>query len=362
MIEKDHSNGIQGCVYTLKSVKKYFTRGSMEGIQKSFVTKERFPLVVEPKDKTLNGAGFLNLVLENRNEIQKELHKHGGILFRNFPVENEVDFEQFIHTLGFGKFIDYIGGDSPRTKVHGGVYTSTEAPPHFKIPLHNELSFVKNFPRHIYFYCQTPPQEGGQTTVADARKVYEAIDPKIRERFEKKRIKYLSCYYRKSALMDFINRMQKAHKTWLDVFETSDKADVEKKCRENEFDFKWNQNDWIQISQTRPSEYVHPGTQEKVWFNQSHLYDFSPKMLGFWKYLACKILYCRKHMRLHEVFYGDGSKIDRKDLYHILDVLEANTVYFPWQKGDVLVLDNVLAMHGRAAFKGKRRILTAMTG
>jgi alpha-ketoglutarate-dependent taurine dioxygenase len=67
-------------------------------------------------------------------------------------------------------------------------------------------------------------------------------------------------------------------------------------------------------------------------------------------------------MRLHEVFFADGSTIPLKDLYHILDVLDANTIYFPWKKGDVLVLDNILAMHGRAVFSGKRRILAAMTG
>ena len=62
------------------------------------------------------------------------------------------------------------------------------------------------------------------------------------------------------------------------------------------------------------------------------------------------------------MFFANGSPIPREDLYHVLDVLDANTVYFPWQKGDLLILDNVLAMHGRATFTGKRRILTAMTG
>jgi alpha-ketoglutarate-dependent taurine dioxygenase len=44
-----------------------------------------------------------------------------------------------------------------------------------------------------------------------------------------------------------------------------------------------------------------------------------------------------------------------------MDTLDANTVAFPWQRGDMLVLDNVLSMHGRATFSGSRRILAAMT-
>ncbi|MNP45413.1 Taurine catabolism dioxygenase TauD, TfdA family [compost metagenome] len=35
-------------------------------------------------------------------------------------------------------------------------------------------------------------------------------------------------------------------------------------------------------------------------------------------------------------------------------------VEFPWQRGDVVLLDNILALHARNAFTGPRRILTAM--
>jgi alpha-ketoglutarate-dependent taurine dioxygenase len=133
-------------------------------------------------------------------------------------------------------------------------------------------------------------------------------------------------------------------------------------CRENDFSFKWNRNNWLQISQTRPAVMAHPETQEKVWFNQVHLYDFNPKLMGIGRYIGAKLFYCQKHTKLHEVFFADHSEIPRSDIYHIMDVLDANTVSFPWQKGDLLVLDNVLAMHGRAPFTGKRRILTAMCG
>ena len=55
---------------------------------------------------------------------------------------------------------------------------------------------------------------------------------------------------------------------------------------------------------------------------------------------GAQILNFKDYMKLHRVIFGDKSPIPREDLYHILDVLDANTVAFPWQKGDVLVLDN----------------------
>jgi len=327
-----------------------------------FINDQQFPLVIEPTDKNESFEEFLSQIAHKKEKIQKELLTHGALLFRNFPVKNEKDFSAFIQQLGLGDFLDYIGGDSPRNKIIDGVYTSTEAPPSMKIPLHNELSFVKNYPKHIYFYCHIAPQEKGETIIADARKVYQSVDEKVRDRFVEKGVRYSSCYYYKSAFWNFVNKYQKSHKSWLTVFETEDKQEVEEKCRQNEFDFQWHSKDWLQISQERPAVIPHPTTNEMVWFNQVHLYDFNPKLLGWWKFLAAKLVYMKKHKRLHETFFADHSKISRQDLYHILDVLDKNTVYFPWQKGDILVLDNVLAMHGRAAFSGKRRVLTAMTG
>lgn len=335
---------------------------SMERIKTSLLKNSKLPLVIEPRNGHYSFGEFLR-ILESENEyFQSKLLEHGGLLFRNFPVNKVEDFAEVIKNLKTGSMIDYIGGDSPRTKIHEGVYTSTEAPPSIKIPLHNELSFVKNYPSHIYFYCETPPKERGETIIADAKKVFRDIDPKVRKRFIDNGLKYYSRYFYRSPLLETINRVQKGHRSWIEVFETRDKNEVERLCKSNDFSYKWNANDWLEVSQVRPAVLNHPITGETVWFNQAHLFDFNPRLLDWWRYLGTKILYFRKHMRLHEVYFADDSPIPLKDLYHILDVLDANTISFPWKKGDVLVLDNVLSMHGRAVFSGKRRILAAMTG
>jgi len=333
----------------------------MEGIKTSFLNKEHLPLVIEPSRPFSTQAEFFKFIAENQSYFKENSLKYGGILFRGFPMQHADDFAEFINYLGFGKSIDYVGGDSPRNKIKEGVYTSTEAPPSLKIPLHNELSFVKNYPKHIYFFCETPSPIGGETILADARKVYECIEPQVKEKFIANGLRYVSCYYYKSKLMEGLNKLQRSHKSWLQVFETDSKQEVERMCKEHEFEYKWTKNDWIKISQVRPSVMSHPLTGERIWFNQAHLYDFNPRLLGNWRYLGAKLFYCREHMKLHQVFFGDHTKIPKADLYHVMDVLDECTIAFPWQKGDLLLLDNVLAMHGRAAFEGKRRILTAMT-
>lgn len=332
----------------------------MDWFSTRYLNREKLPLVIEPVKPIKSNSEFFDLVKSDRPIFLSLLKKEGALLFRGFPLESASDFSSFIEQLGTGKFFDYTGGDSPRNRVAKGVYTSTEAPPNFKILLHNELSYVKNYPSHIFFFCEIPPKEKGETMIADARKVFQNINEKVRQKFIDKRIGYTSNYFYQNKWFQWLTK--RSHKSWIQVFDTESKSEVERIAQENEFDLKWGPHDWLQMNQIRPAINTHPETGETVWFNQAHIYDFNPKSLGFWNYLGTRLFYCRKFTKLHEVAFGDGSPIPRKDLYHVMDVLEDHTIYFPWEKGDLLALDNILTMHGRAPFEGKRRILTAMTG
>ncbi|WED41795.1 TauD/TfdA family dioxygenase [Legionella cardiaca] len=324
-----------------------------------FSIQEGFPTVFTFK-KT-NASEWKQKIPHYKAQIQQQLLTHGALLFRDLPLTTAEHFSDFIKAINLGTFVNYIGGDSPRDKVINKIYTSTEAPPHIYIPLHQELSYLKTYPAHVYFYCEIEPEYQGETVIADARKIYNSLDPEVVSRFREKELTYISHYYQKSALMTFINYLARSHKSWMDVFETDSKTIVEQFCQTNEIRWRWLRGNWIELKHTRPALLQHPITKETVWFNQAHLYDFNPKLLGLLNFLAVKLLYFRRLTRLHEVIFADGSTISRADLYHILDTLKKHTVSFPWKKGDVMVLDNVLTMHGRAPFKGKRRILTALT-
>lgn len=319
---------------------------------------ESLPTIITPKNKNISLNEFIQILANQTMEIKKLLLKHGVVLFRNFPIHSSDDFTKVIKTLQLGDLVNYIGGDSPRTKVKNKIYTSTETPPSLLLPLHNELSYVKHYPKHIYFYCDIEPINGGVTTIADARKVYNDLDTSLIKRFQENGLTYISRYHYNNKLLKLLNR---SHKSWVDVFETNNKIDVDKICKENEIIYRWLKNDWIEMKETRSATLEHPITKQHVWFNQAHLFNFNPRLLGYLKYWGTKLFYFQKTTRLHEITFANGRKIPKEDLYHILETLEKNTVSNPWKKGDIMVLDNILAMHGRAPFKGKRRILTALT-
>jgi len=87
--------------------------------------------------------------------------------------------------------LDYVEGNSPRTKIHGKVYTSTEHPPEEFISLHNELSYGSKWPSYIFFCCAIPALSGGSTSVADSRTILAELSENTRNAFKEKGVEYI---------------------------------------------------------------------------------------------------------------------------------------------------------------------------
>jgi alpha-ketoglutarate-dependent taurine dioxygenase len=68
----------------------------------------------------------------------------------------------------------------------------------------------------------------------------------------------------------------------------------------------------------------------------------------------------KEHELPRNAFYGDGSAIEASVLDDIRGVYREAAVSFEWERGDILMLDNMLSSHGREPFSGPRRIVVAM--
>jgi hypothetical protein len=58
--------------------------------------------------------------------------------------------------------------------------------------------------------------------------------------------------------------------------------------------------------------------------------------------------------------FGDGAPLDRAAMTVAAKLAEQLTFDVPWQAGDVAFLDNCIAMHGRRAFQGTRKVLASL--
>jgi len=309
----------------------------------------------------IHSASLGALLERERDEITARLLAFGALLFRGFTVRSAQDLRAARARLG--ESMRYIGGDSPRTPLtkEADVYTSTEAMKSIALPLHNEMSYVDTQPRLLWFACLTPARNGGATTIADGRAVARSIDPAIRERFEKDGVRYTLGYRGPGQPLEAIDRVAKIAKSWMDAFETTDRVVVERHCRAMHARFEWKPGGHLAIETLRPATKRHPVTNELAWFNQAHLFHFNARYLGRVRYDLARAFFAATGLVPHDACFGDGTPLGDDVIDHVFDVLEAHTVPIEWEAGDVLLVDNVLCMHGRAPFRGDRKIAVAMS-
>ncbi len=300
--------------------------------------EQTFPLVIQPAVGEVDLADWAR---GNRDFIETELLKHGAILFRGFGVDSVAAFESFAAAIRpdlYGKY-----NDLPRES--GRVYKSTPYPEDKTILFHNESSHMHRWPMKQWFYCVKAAQQGGETPIVDCRKIYQRLNPEIVQTFKEKGLKYVR------------NFIEGLDVSWQDFFHTTEKAEVEQYCRANSIGFEWVKADHLRIHQISPGVARHPKTGEMVFFNQvqlHHVYFLDPELRRSLEALFKAEDYPRN------VYYGDGTPIEDSVMEEILRVYWENSVSFPWQEGDVLMVDNMLTAHARNPFRGERKITVAM--
>ena len=316
----------------------------MEAIKSSFLDpRNELPLVVQP---TEDGMDLALWATAEASWIKETLDRYGAILFRGFGLASIADMARVVARI-CPSLVNYFEGTSPRTMLGEAVYTSTEYPPEYVVSLHNEMSYAHKWPGKIFFFCHTEPQEGGQTPIADSHRVFEFVEPAVRQCFIDKGVRYVRN----------MHGGQGPGLSWQTVFETDDRARVETYCREGSIDFRWDDEGGLWTSQTRPAVVRHPVTGDQLWFNQAH--NFHPSDLGEEEAEDLLEIFDEEELP-NNAFYGDGSALELSSLREVRAAYDKATVVFPWRQGDLLLLDNMRVAHGRTPFKGPRKVLVAM--
>lgn len=305
------------------------------------LSEQPLPLLIQP---AVEGMELIDWTKGNRELIESSLLNYGGLLFRNFTIPSVAEFEGFITAIA-GDLLEYTYRSTPRRKETGNIYTSTEYPADQSIPLHNEMAYASNWPLKIGFFCAIPAEQGGETPIADSRRLLQRIDPAVKERFGQKQVMYVRNYVEGMDL------------PWQTVFQTTSKLEVEHYCRNAGIEFEWVTSDHLRTRQVCPAVVRHPKSGELLWFNQAHLFHISNLPTEVRESLLAT---CKQEDLPRNAYYGDGSPLEIDALEHIREIYQQEAVLFPWQKGDILLLDNMLVAHGRSPFVGMRKVLVAM--
>ncbi|MGW7431536.1 TauD/TfdA family dioxygenase [Streptomyces sp. NPDC054861] len=280
----------------------------------------------------------------HRAAIQAELRRSGAVLLRGLPVTDAATFATARDAL-IEQRAGYKEKATPRTDFGEGVFSSTDLPAAQPIRLHNENSYTLDFPGVLLFGCVTAPEEGGATTVGDMREALRLLPAELRARFER------------AGWLLVRNYSELAGLPWYKTFATEDKAVAEAYCDENTIGYEWPDDDSLVTRQRRSAIVTHPVTGERVWFN--HFAFWNSRTLDPDVRDVLVETYGEDGLPFN-TYLGDGTRLTDAEVDAVNEVYDRVTRRETWQRGDLMLVDNILCAHGREAFKGDRKILVAM--
>jgi amino acid adenylation domain-containing protein len=298
------------------------------------------PLIVTPDTAEID---LIEWASNNRQFIEAKLLEHGAMLFRGFNVNSPAEFQSVASAICPDLFGEY--GDLPREELGGKVYGSTPYPADERILFHNESSHMHQWPMLIWFYCVKAAEQGGESPIVDCRKVYSALERSVRDRFESNGLMYVR---------NFTDRLDVS---WQRFFQTDDRSKVEEYCRRASIDFQWKGENGLRIRQLSPAVVKHPQTGEFVFFNQIQLHHVSCLPPSVYESLRSIV---DEEDFPRNVYYGDGSPIEKSVVKEVSDLYDRLAIDFKWQQRDVLMLNNMLVAHSRNPFSGERKIVVAL--
>jgi alpha-ketoglutarate-dependent taurine dioxygenase len=277
--------------------------------------------------------------------VKSALMDYGAILFRGFEILDVAQFRAAFRVLA-GEPLEYTERSSPRRLIEDGVFTSTTYPREREIFLHSEQSYNLRFPRLIAFYCQLPAKVGGETPLADARKIFQRLDPTIIQRL--RNLGYL-----------YVRTFSEFGIPWRQAFRVANADELENYCRANDISYEWlgPRGGNLRTRQQRDVVAMHPYSKALAWFNHLTFFHTSSLDDDLRQLLAQTV---GTGNFPHATFYGDGCAIDDGIVQHLRDAYRAEETCFAWLPGDILLVDNILVAHGRKPFAGDRNVLVSM--
>ncbi|GGT50977.1 TauD/TfdA family dioxygenase [Streptomyces coeruleorubidus] len=279
-----------------------------------------------------------------RNALRELVAERGALVVRGLGLRTPADVESVLRQVA-ERPVAEREAFAARDRHADGVYSSSAWPPNQPMCMHHELSYAFECPGLLMFACLEPPDEGGATAVADATEVLHALPAELVDRFA-----------REGWLLDRAYN-EGIGATLGQSFGTDDRDAVEAYCRAHAIDWSWQPDGSLRTRQHRPAVVRHPVSGRHCWFNQIAFlneWTMAPEVREFLteEYGPDGLPFNTR--------YGNGDPVPPDVVEQINKTYEAHTVRRPWQRGDLMLVDNIRTAHSREAYRGPRNIVVAM--
>lgn len=305
-----------------------------------------FPLVITPPTQNITLTEAQTWIKDNLAQIETELESAGAILFRGFPMNNAETFDAFSAAFEYPSFTYQESlSNAVRINFTERVFTANEAPKEVEIFLHHEMAQTPISPDKLFFFCKSAAEDGGATPICRSDKLYEALqeaDANLAKEFLDKGLKYTTHMPAED------NHASGQGRSWKSTLSVDNVEQAEAKLAELGYSWEWMDDASLKaITPVLPAvRTLKNGTQ--VFYNQ-----LIAAYMG-WKGV--------RENPATAITFGDDSHITPESLNLVVELSKDFTFDIEWQDGDMALVDNKMAMHGRRPFSGerKRQVLVAL--
>jgi alpha-ketoglutarate-dependent taurine dioxygenase len=301
-----------------------------------------FPLGLQASSPDLSASTAW--IRENRKDLIKKASDHGAILFRGFGARTPEEFDIFIAAFGLENFA-YEDSLSNAVRVNKTprVFTANEAPPSVTIFLHHEMAQTPIYPSRWFFFCEHAAETGGATPICRSDILWERLEKEFPEFARNCRTKGLKYSNTMPAVPDAASGMGRS---WQSTLKSQTREEAE--ARLKNLGYSWQ---WLDDGSLRATTPVLPAVRDLPGGRTSFFNQLIAAAQG-WK--------DARNDPSKSITFGDGTPLDRAAVDAATRIGDELSFDIPWQNGDVALVDNYVAMHGRRTFSGTRKVLASL--
>jgi hypothetical protein len=208
----------------------------------------------------------------------------------------------------------------------------------------------------VLFFCEREPTTDGETPVLDSTRLFDDLSgafPAFVAALEAHGVQYMRTMSAEDRPHSAIGR------GWRATFDARTRAEAEAALSAKGYTWEW-------LSTTAPSAAAEDGAEDALLREVSPRLDAVRAVGGrkalFNQLIAVWLGWADEFNRPEtSVRLGNGAPLDALAMSSLIGLASAHSVAVPWQRGDILLLNNLTVQHSRRSFTGPRRILASLT-
>ena len=304
--------------------------------------EQLFPLVINSPNDSLQEC--CNWAKEIAGELSDAAFNHGAVLIKGLPLTTPGHFDLIIRSFGLPNF-SYAESMSNAHRINftDRVFSANEAPSDITIFLHHEMAQTPMYPSKLFFFCQTTAKAGGATPICRSDILWNRLKdlhPEFAEECVKKGLRYSNVMPEKTDELSGMGR------SWKNTLNSNNRNEAETKLNKLGYTWEWKPNG--DLKATTP-------TLPAVRNLEDGRFSFFNQLIAAFKGWKDT----RNNLK-NAVTFGDGTILDSMKIESASNIADEITFDINWEKGDILLIDNYVSMHGRRTFKGERKVLASL--